>query len=194
MLLTSPVTFSSTPVAVLYPMTAVAEPPQRSRINPLLDAVMTAGGELQPMKYDATVVSTLKRGAPAPQCEPIGVVALGDRTTHTLDVGDGRGDVGRRPGLREQQSLVALIGLVTGQAGRIGVRGPGRDRIVRRRAVHRRPCARRTTDAVEPGRLHEEGVCGVVFARRHGEAARSERDAGAKKNNRERGEERSDFH
>src|SRR5437016_5660650 len=112
MLLTSPVTFSSTPVAVLYPMTAVAEPPQRSRINPLLDAVMTAGG----------------------------------------------------------------------------------DRIVRRRAVRRRPCARRTTDAGEPGSLHEEGVCGVVFARRHGEAARSERDAGAKKHNRERGEERSDFH
>ena len=31
---------------------------------------MLAGGELHPMAKNPSLVSTLKRGAPAPQCEP----------------------------------------------------------------------------------------------------------------------------
>src|SRR5438067_826925 len=48
-------------------------PPQRNRSQPLPTKSTTGGGELQPTKYVVpSLVTTLNRGAPAPQCEPRG--------------------------------------------------------------------------------------------------------------------------
>lgn len=46
---------------------------QRSLIQLELLLESMAGGELHPTKwFTASLVTTLKRGAPAPQCEPLG--------------------------------------------------------------------------------------------------------------------------
>src|SRR4051794_17859378 len=73
---TLPVTGPDPPKGVLpqplddaqKPTTDPAPPvPQRRRSQPAPGVWVVGGGELQPMKNDPAVVSTLKRGAPAPQ-------------------------------------------------------------------------------------------------------------------------------
>src|SRR2546430_177750 len=45
----------------------------RSRVQPVLAAVTSPGGELHPRKwFTPSIVATLNRGAPAPQCDPTG--------------------------------------------------------------------------------------------------------------------------
>ena len=43
------------------------------RVQPMPSTCDTGGGEAQPMKCVPKLVTTLKRGAPAPQCEPSGL-------------------------------------------------------------------------------------------------------------------------
>src|SRR5437588_3044329 len=53
---------------------ASAAAPQRRRIQALLAAVTMPGGELQPTKWTVpSLLTTSNRGAPAPQCDPLGL-------------------------------------------------------------------------------------------------------------------------
>src|SRR5690349_17255146 len=60
--------------ASMIPATAT----HRRRVQAALEAVTTPGGELHPRKwFIPSVVTTLNRGAPAPQCDPLGTRAVG---------------------------------------------------------------------------------------------------------------------